>query len=175
MLSRIFIVIVGLFLVPQVADAKVRGISGSQKFVSADGISGEKAIVRCLTGSQPRTIVRMDGVREWCDSEVKSICRANKLNAAKKVCSSSYRRALDEQLTGQPVAEPAKVTTKVEPAKPAQVEPVAAPVKVDSNAAQSELLEIEQKRVQIRQRQLELRKRELELEKQRAADIESGF
>ena len=178
MFSRYFIVFISLFLFPYLASAKVAGISGSQKFVDSKGTPGVRAVVRCLTSNVPRTIVRLEGERQWCDSEVVSVCRGNKLNAAKKVCSSSYRKALENHLAGKP-AVPAPELDKAPEvaAKPTVVEKSTAVAvkKVDTSAAQTELFDIEQKRVQIKQRQLELRKLELELEKQRASDLESGF
>ena len=183
MYSKIFIVLIGLFFFPHLVSAKVAGISGSQKFVDSSGAPGVRAVVRCLTSNVPRTIVRLDGNSEWCDSEVGTVCRGNKLNAAKQVCSSSYRKALEEHLAGKKPAEPAtKAKAPAEVVKAAEVKPakvkaskVVAAKNVDTSAAQTELFDIEQKRVQIKQRQLELRKLELELEKQRASALESGF
>lgn len=188
MLVRSILVFMSLVVVSATTSAGVRGISTQKKSVDSNGVPSTIAVVRCSTSKESKTIVRKGDERQWCDSLVTSVCDTEKIKAAKKVCSSSYNRLLDEQLAGEPNAMPMNATAlktaaqsksnKVVNAKPVAKVNKAAKTKknnrVDLAAAQTELLDIEQQRVQIRQRQLELRKLELQLQKQRASDIESG-
>ncbi len=113
----------GLLFMTQSAVARVAGMSAEQTASGPSGSAITKVVVRCSASREPRTIVRQGDDAQWCDSTVTSLCSAQKLDAAKAVCGSSYKRLAKAQADGQPQNVKAKnvVAKKEAPKKPATV------------------------------------------------------
>ena len=90
-----------LLLLPLGASASVSSMSAETSVQGDDGITYTQSNVNCRSSSEPRTIVRKEGEREWCAKEVEGMCSRQKIKVAKQVCSRRYTTLLEQAGSAQ--------------------------------------------------------------------------
>jgi len=90
-----------LLLLPLGATASVSSMSAETQVQGADGVTYTESNVNCRSSSDPRTIVRKEGEREWCAKEVEGMCSRQKIKVAKQVCSRRYTTLLRQADSAQ--------------------------------------------------------------------------
>ena len=134
--------------------------------------------VNCSGLDTPRTMTKGIEAKEWCSSEVISLCNENKFLLSQQLCdndasqhvsSSTSDVALDEPLETQQENELDLVSASVnkESAKAVKVDTknTNTTQKIDRDSLIREQIQIEEQRILIEQKRLELRRLELALEK----------
>lgn len=128
--SWLVVLILGIFAMQSVSAAEVRSLSREQYKQYDDEIYWEISIT-CAGIDEKRIMQQEANGDEWCARDVEGICHSNKMNAAARICSNGYKRAL--------AAQEAQSQQTVQPAIRRAIRPASQQARNSAPAASSEL------------------------------------
>jgi len=130
--------------------------------------------VNCSGLDTPRTMTKGIEAKEWCSSEVISLCNENKFLLSQQLCdndvsqhvsSSTSDVALETQQENELDLVSASVNKESAKAVKVDTKNTNTTQKIDRDSLIREQIQIEEQRILIEQKRLELRRLELALEK----------
>lgn len=128
--------------------------------------------VKCASASaEPRFIFSKEGERQWCSSDIPSICSRTKLTAAQRVCRAGFSSQIEEYRNSQQAnvdSSAPQLSTTSPQSGVIENQAISADdqAALDAVELEKQRILIEQERLQLRKQELELNKRRLELERQ---------